>query len=69
MNTITSHDMRHIIAHLDSIKELTDLLRRAHFEVPYNLVYGAAGGESAIRDMLLRTCVSAVEVEPAGNVS
>lgn len=66
MNTITSSDMRHIFAHLDHIKELTDLLRRAHFEVPFKLVYDAAGGESAIREILIGAAISEVAVESVG---
>lgn len=63
MNTLSARDIRLILAHLDDVKKLTDLLRRAHFEVPYRTVYDAAGGEAMIRETLLRVAIGDVEVE------
>jgi hypothetical protein len=65
MNTLSARDMRNILTHLDDIKELTDLLRRAHFEVPYKAVYGAAGGEAAIRELLIGAAITEITIEPA----
>lgn len=64
MNTLSVRDLRCILSHLDDVKELTDLLRRAHYEVPYKTVYGAAGGEAAIRELLYRAALAEVAIEP-----
>jgi len=62
--TIPASDMRRLEAHLDVIKELTDLLRDAHFDVPGTVVYRAVGAEAAIRKMLLDASLTDVSVEP-----
>lgn len=64
MNTLSARDMRSILSHLDDVKKLTDLLRRAHYDVPYKTVYGAAGGEAAIRELLYRAALGEVAIEP-----
>lgn len=69
MNTISSRNMRNIVTLLDSIKELTDLLRRAHFEVPYSLVRNAACAEATIREFLLAAALSDITVEPIATVA
>jgi hypothetical protein len=65
-NALTAADVRRILNSLDQIKELTDLLRRAHMDVPHDTVYGAAGGESVIREILLKAVLADVEVEQIG---
>lgn len=63
MNTMTAAQMRTILVHLDSIKELTDRLRREHFDVPWALVAGAAGGEQVIRSLLYGAALADVGIE------
>jgi hypothetical protein len=62
---ITHREVREILTNLDRIKELTDLLRRAHFEVPYTIVYDAVGAEISLRNKLLEVALVDVEVEAA----
>jgi hypothetical protein len=63
--TITGREVREILANLDRVKELTDLLRRAHFEVPYKIIYDAVGAEIYLRNKLLEVALVDVEVEAA----
>ena len=69
MNTLSAYDVRRLLGHLDRVRELTDLLRRAHLDVPAELVYGAAGGEAKAREILLAASVGEVAVEPAEAVN
>jgi hypothetical protein len=64
MNTLSAVGIRRIFLYLDNIRELTDLLRRAHFDVPEDIVYGAVGGEASIRELLLNVALADIEVEP-----
>ena len=63
MNTLDKSEVLTAFRHLDSLKELTDLLRRAHFDVPYRVVYEAVGAEVNLRNLLLDAAVTGVEVE------
>jgi hypothetical protein len=62
-NALTAHDIRGMVRQLDRIKELTELLRYKHFEVPCEKVYGAAGAEDGLRATLMRVCLQDVAVE------
>jgi hypothetical protein len=64
MNTLTQSDLRAILRSLDAVKELTDLLRRAHYDVDYKTVYNAAGAEANIREKILSVALADVAVEP-----
>lgn len=64
MNTISAADMRRVLAQLDRVKELTDLLRRAHPDVPHHMVYAASGSLEGARAMLTRACITNIAVEP-----
>jgi hypothetical protein len=61
--TLSAHDIRGMVRQLDRIKELTELLRHAHYEVPVEKVYGAAGAEDGLRATLMRVCLQDVAVE------
>ncbi len=61
--TIPARETREMFRQLDRIKELTDLLRRAHFEVPYRTVYDAVGAEAALRERLLGVALADIEIE------
>lgn len=62
-NTLTAHDIARMVDACARIEALTNLLRRAHFDVPYTLVYDAVGAVPTIRDTLLRASLSDVAVE------
>jgi hypothetical protein len=62
---LTRHDVRQILASLDNIRALTDLLRHKHFDVDYRTVYDAVGGEAHIRGLLVEATVSEVALEDA----
>lgn len=62
-NKLTAADVRQMLAACDRIERLTHVLRYKHLDVPGDLVYGAAGAVSNIRDPLLRASLSDVEVE------
>lgn len=64
MNKLSASDMRRVLSGLDRIKELTDLLRRAHYDVPYHTVYGAVGAEMTIRETLYGASLSDITIEP-----
>ena len=64
MHTLTQSDLRALIRDLDRVKELTDLLRRTHFNVDYKTVYNAAGAEANIREKILSVALADVGVEP-----
>jgi hypothetical protein len=63
MNKLDKQDVRAAIRCLDNIKELTDLLRAAHYEVPMRQVYAAAASEKGLRDLLLGAALCDVELE------
>jgi hypothetical protein len=65
MNTLTSRDVRHMLDDIRRIEELTNLLRRAHYDVPYRTVYDAVGGAANIRAKLLDLALTDVQVEAA----
>jgi hypothetical protein len=61
--TVTARETREMFRQLDLIKELTDLLRRTHFDVPYRTVYDAAGAEAVLRERLLGVALTDIEIE------
>ena len=52
-NKPTARDIRLMFGYLDAIDRLTELLRREHFDVPHDRVYGATGASDALREKLL----------------
>ena len=62
-HTITARETREMFAQLDRIRELTDLLRHKHFDVPYKIVYDAVGAEAALRERLHSVAFTDIEIE------
>lgn len=63
MNTLPARETRAMLAALDAIRELTTLLRHAHFDVTSRVVYDAVSAEASIRKRLLEAAVTDIAVE------